>query len=345
MQKKISIVVPIYKVPEKYLRQCIESCIHQTLEDIEIILVDDGSPDNCGNICDEYAYKDKRIKVIHKENGGLAAARNSGFDVVTGETMMFLDGDDYLELNCCELTYKTYKEQKVELVMFDQYENYENSQVINHSFNDNLGPRYFDSDECLKLQERVLDFNGKIAMAFQKLIDVEFLRRNNIKHVNYLKQGAEGFVFNIQLYEHLQKAYYLDTPLLHYVYNKQSISHFLSVQNSILIVRCMEWIEDYVKKSKNPINLELGVLDRVLYLICAVAITGYFNPYNPLSFKEKVNGFKTFINESIVKRAIKEAPKTGLNLQRRVVLSLIIGHHYRALWFLGWLRRKQLENK
>ena len=70
IQPLISIIVPIYKVPEEYLRQCIQSCINQTLQNIEILLVDDGSPDNCGAICDEYAAKDERIKVIHKKNGG-----------------------------------------------------------------------------------------------------------------------------------------------------------------------------------------------------------------------------------------------------------------------------------
>ena len=82
---KVSIIVPVYKV-EKYLRKCIDSIINQTLKDIEIILVDDGSPDNCGKICDEYAAKDTRIKVIHKENGGLSSARNAGMEVAEGVT-------------------------------------------------------------------------------------------------------------------------------------------------------------------------------------------------------------------------------------------------------------------
>ena len=104
-QPLVSIVVPIYKVPEKYLRQCIESCINQTLHDLEIILVDDGSPDKCGEICDEYAKMDARIKVIHKKNGGLAAARNTGQDAATGITLKFLDGDDYMEPECCKIMY------------------------------------------------------------------------------------------------------------------------------------------------------------------------------------------------------------------------------------------------
>lgn len=341
----VSIIIPIYKVPQKYLRQCIESCINQTLKEIEIILVDDGSPDECGIICDEYAAKDSRIKVIHKENGGLAAARNTGQDLANGRTIMFLDGDDYLESNCCELTYKKLKEHDVELVMFDQYVNYPNSQLKQHSFYDGYGERLFVGEECRKLQARVLDFNGKIAMAFMKLMKADYLRKNNIRHINELKQGAEGFVFNIQLYEHLERAYYLNKPLLHYIYNSQSISHTASVKNNIMIIRCMEWIDGYVKHSKNPQNLHSAVLHRMLYVICTTAITGYFNPYNTQSHKEKVSGFKRFMAKPLVNEAIKYAKRKGLNLQRKIILGLISLRMYRVLALLGCLRRKQLENK
>lgn len=78
-------MVPIYKVPEKYLRACIESLMNQTLKDIEMVLVDDGAPDDCGKICDEYALQDERIKVIHQPNEGLAVSRNNAFDNATGE--------------------------------------------------------------------------------------------------------------------------------------------------------------------------------------------------------------------------------------------------------------------
>ncbi len=91
----ISIIVPIYKV-EPYLRQCIDSIVNQTYTNLEIILVDDGSPDKCPQICDEYAAKDKRIAVIHKKNGGLSDARNAGLDICNGEYIYFLDSDDYI---------------------------------------------------------------------------------------------------------------------------------------------------------------------------------------------------------------------------------------------------------
>lgn len=95
MEPLISIIVPVYKV-EQYLRECIDSIINQTYKNLEIILVDDGSPDNCGIICDEYSAKDPRIKVIHKENGGLSDARNCALNIASGEYFSFVDSDDWI---------------------------------------------------------------------------------------------------------------------------------------------------------------------------------------------------------------------------------------------------------
>ena len=97
----ISIIIPVYKV-EKYLRQCLDSVVNQTYRKLEIILVDDGSPDSCGMICDEYAQKDTRFKVLHKENGGLSDARNAGLDIFQGDYLMFIDSDDWVDPDFCE---------------------------------------------------------------------------------------------------------------------------------------------------------------------------------------------------------------------------------------------------
>ena len=96
MSPKISVIVPVYKV-EQYLPRCVDSILSQSFSDFELILVDDGSPDNCGKICDEYAVKDSRVKVIHKENGGVSTARNVGIKKATGEWITFIDADDYIE--------------------------------------------------------------------------------------------------------------------------------------------------------------------------------------------------------------------------------------------------------
>jgi len=98
----VSVIVPVYKV-EEYLRECVDSIISQTYRNLEIILVDDGSPDNCPAICDEYAEKDKRIIVIHQQNGGLSAARNAGLDIASGEFICFVDSDDVLHPQYCEI--------------------------------------------------------------------------------------------------------------------------------------------------------------------------------------------------------------------------------------------------
>ena len=105
---KISIIVPVYNV-EKYLRKCIDSILNQTFRDFELILVDDGSTDSSGKICDEYSLKDSRIKVIHKENGGQSSARNMGLDVAQGEYIGFVDSDDWIEKDMYEILYRNCK--------------------------------------------------------------------------------------------------------------------------------------------------------------------------------------------------------------------------------------------
>ena len=106
MNDLISIVVPVYNV-ENYLDKCIETIVKQTYKNIEIILVDDGSKDNSGSKCDEWKNKDKRIKVIHKVNGGLSSARNAGIEVAAGKYINFIDSDDYIDLRMIEILYNT----------------------------------------------------------------------------------------------------------------------------------------------------------------------------------------------------------------------------------------------
>ena len=110
----ISVIVPIYNV-EKYLRQCLNSLLTQTYNNIEVIMVDDGSPDNCGAICDEYARKYGNFIVVHKENAGLGMARNTGLEYVTGKYVMFLDSDDYIDSELIQILYEAMKINKVDI--------------------------------------------------------------------------------------------------------------------------------------------------------------------------------------------------------------------------------------
>lgn len=121
MQPLISVIVPVYKV-ELFFRQCVDSILAQTYSNLEIILVDDGSPDNCGAICDKYACQDSRIRVIHKENGGLSDARNVGIDAAKGEYIAFVDSDDWIAPEMYESMYQTAEKYKADLVVCEYYD-------------------------------------------------------------------------------------------------------------------------------------------------------------------------------------------------------------------------------
>lgn len=120
---EISIIVPVYKV-ERYLRKCVDSILKQTFTDFELILVDDGSPDNSGAICDEYAHKDPRVRVIHKQNGGLSDARNAGIEVAKSPYIGFVDSDDFIEADMFELLYRNLKAEKADLSICGIYDLY-----------------------------------------------------------------------------------------------------------------------------------------------------------------------------------------------------------------------------
>ena len=139
---RVSIIIPVYKV-EKYLKDCIESVINQTYRNIEIILVDDGSPDNCPKICDNYQNKDKRIKVIHKENGGLSMARNTGLDYATGDYVWYIDSDDKIILTAVQELVDVINEYNADLICFNYKEIIEdtNDEFINKFFSNSCSKR------------------------------------------------------------------------------------------------------------------------------------------------------------------------------------------------------------
>ncbi len=118
MNPKISVIIPVYKV-ESYLRQCLDSVVNQTYHNLQILLVDDGSPDNSGAICDEYASRDDRIVVIHKNNGGVSSARNAGINAATGEWIYFVDADDQIEPETLEICIQKAIKANVDLVLFE----------------------------------------------------------------------------------------------------------------------------------------------------------------------------------------------------------------------------------
>ncbi len=336
---KISIVVPIYKVPEDYLHKCINSCINQTYKNIEIILVDDESPDNCGKICDEYAEKDSRIKVIHQKNKGLSGARNSGVKKSTGDYFMFLDGDDFIENNTCEILIDEFKNiEDIDIICFSYIRDGKNISV-NCELN-GIEEKLYKGKECKYLQEKVLDFNAHFSTAYCKLIKREYIFENNIFHNEVLKQGAEGIEFNIRLFEKAESVLIVKKYLYHYIYNEESISNKHDEKNHYFVLSCFEVIKDFVEKSDNREKLLTALYNRMLYVIVTTAISGYFSKGNEDAYSIKKKKFREYLEYPLVRETLENASKNKLDVKRKIVLIFIQVRMFCLIMIISRLNKK-----
>ena len=223
---KISIIVPVYNV-EKYLKECIESLINQTYKDLEILLIDDGSKDNSGKICDEYANKDKRIKVIHQENSGVSKTRNYGIELATGDYVMFVDSDDWLEENTCELLIKEIKTQNKDMIIFNFCKEFENKCIRNANYQ-NIS----DDFDIKKIQAKILaptmNVPGIAGKGYSLAVN-KIILKDVIKNNRFLFEGKksvyEDGLFYYLLLENKIKIGFLNEYLYHYRIIPSSLSH------------------------------------------------------------------------------------------------------------------------
>lgn len=205
MPPKISIIVPVYKA-ENYLHRCVDSLLAQTFSDFEVLLIDDGSPDRSGEICDEYAKKDNRIRVFHKENGGVSSARQCGIDNAEGEYTIHADPDDWVEATMLEELYAKAKEEDADMVICDFYVNYGNKQIYKKQ-----KPSSLDHETVLK--EMFQQLHGS---CWNKLIRRSCYKDNNISFDLELS-FCEDLYFHIQLLSNPIKITYLNRSFYHYV--------------------------------------------------------------------------------------------------------------------------------
>lgn len=206
----ISIIVPVYKA-EEYLDRCVESLVNQTYTNLEIILVDDGSPDNSGKLCDEWALKDKRIKVIHKENGGVSSARNVGLKAATGEYISFVDSDDYMNesyMECISLF-----DENIDLITFDYEDDLGNKKSIN------IKKSIVLKNELL---EKIFPWNGSI---WNRIYRKSIISKYNLKFDENIKYG-EDLIFLINYINKIEnKIMYISKNFYHYSYNPNSATN------------------------------------------------------------------------------------------------------------------------
>ena len=204
---KVSIIVPIYNV-EQYLPRCIDSIKNQTLEDIEIILVDDGSTDNSGKIVDEYAKTDNRIIAIHKENGGQASARNMGLEIARGDYIGFIDSDDWITDDMYELLYQSIKENKSDMSVCGRCTYSEEGQKITDIV---LKEETLNLEE-MSLQDYVVSklFYSHTVVVWNKLYLRSIIEKHNIRFKSVNEVGSEDALFNYQVLCHIKKICAID---------------------------------------------------------------------------------------------------------------------------------------
>lgn len=213
MSDLISVIVPIYNV-ESYLDECLESIVNQTYSNLEIILVDDGSTDSCPQMCDEWAKKDTRIKVIHKVNGGLSSARNAGLDVCTGDYINFIDSDDYIEKEAYEILLKDMKENNVDMVMFSFFRILGKQRYVRQR---KKTGRKYSSDEMLECFFYHRD--GFCGSACDKLYKATLLK--DIRFPEGLNH--EDYLMLVELYYKTPYVYCNYVPLYNYRLRENSI--------------------------------------------------------------------------------------------------------------------------
>ncbi len=228
---KVSVIVPIYNV-EKYLEKCINSLLSQTLEDIQIILVNDGSKDNSGNISKEYEKNNKdRVIYVEKENGGLSDARNYGLKYATGDFIAFLDSDDYIEKNAYEEMYNKAIEENADYVECDFIWEFPNKIRM-------------DKQYPYKNKKEMLSFVRVVA--WNKLIKRQLITDNNLEFPKGLRY--EDVEFTYKLIPFINKFAYVDKPFIHYVQRKGSIAN---VQNerTAEIFTVLDNVTEFYKKN------------------------------------------------------------------------------------------------
>ena len=249
---KISVIVAVYKA-EAYLHRCVDSLLAQTFQDFEILLIDDGSPDNSGKICDDYAKQDARIRVFHKENGGVASARQCGIDHAKGEYTTHVDPDDWVELTMLEEMYAKAKEDNADIVFSDFLFENKNGNSIYHK----QQPASLTT-ECV-LFDLVCHRLG-ISLC-SRLIRLSCYKDNYIRFPLDLKYGEDNCVL-IKLLCKMQRVSYLPYAYYHY---DLSINTNSLTKNKEDIVLTHEYILDYYKddlykKSPNIYYAHLSVM-------------------------------------------------------------------------------------
>lgn len=297
---KVTIIVPVYNT-ENYLSQCLDSLLNQTYKNIEVVLVDDGSSDNSPQLCDKYGQLDCRIKVIHKENEGVSSARNTALDHASGDYIVFVDSDDWIDLNTIEAVVNEIKLTSPDLILWSYYREYPSGPKRTLLFGDKRNT--WDKSNIEELYLQMIGLTGK---QLEKPYMVDTLvaagfraySRSLIGNMRFIDTsiiGTEDPLFNIQVCSALSSAVYL--PKAYYHYRKDNTQSLTTAYNDKLADRWQnfyEYIYKHLNSNKYSSVYYLALDNRIA--LGLIGLTLNLERDKRYSFKDKNKELKTILN-------------------------------------------------
>ena len=339
---KVSIVAPMYNVAP-YLRECLDSVRKQTLADFEAILVDDGSPDESGAIADEYAAKDTRFKVIHKQNGGVSAARNDGLAASTGEYVFLLDSDDFLAVDALERLYAKADEGRFDVVLGD-YVAFSDSSQIRYK----VANKPFDSTDRRMLDAvQLAVFNmgpasiayGEIRMqrgvgaAWHYLIKRSVIAENGITFDSSLKGLFDDGCFTLHMLEAAKSVAYIQTPTYYYRHVPGSITRRFGGTPFGKYEAVYAAIDSFINEYDKGDEFRRALCLRKFIYLNKSMETYFFNPQNPASEDERYREFVNLVKSPVYDEVFSRINPSALGCKKSSLLlrALALGA-YRLYW-------------
>lgn len=343
MKDLVSVIVPVYNV-EKYIHRCITSIINQSYSELEIILVDDGSSDSSGLICDEYALKDKRIKVIHKKNGGLGYARNSGLDCATGKYVTFIDSDDYVEQDMIEKLYKDLIGVEADTCIGGFQRVYHNGTFV---YENPLSGRVFEKEEILikvlsKMFGQLVNSSSLEMSVWKVLFSNELIQKYNIRFPSEREFISEDIIFDTEYYAKANRVVMSSDVGYYYCDNEDSLTTKYNPNRFDLQVKLYLELKERVKRLK---IYEVSI-DRLNATLIAVArysikLEQKFSFRNGL-IQSKRN-IKEICQNSVLKNALISFKSKNVNFQSRVVNWLIKNNCINFLFGIMFIKNNLLK--
>ena len=331
MEDLISVIVPVYNV-EDYIEKCLDSIINQTYNNLQIIIVDDGSPDDSGKICDDYAKKDSRITVLHKENGGVSFARNIGLQNATGNWVTFVDSDDWIKNDYIEQLLKIAKQDNADVVLCG-YNRVNNT--ARQEINATGGKDTFSLSEYL-----IKTLNPQTGFGFchMKLIKKDCIQ--NLRFDENLVVGEDA-LFNMQLSKNIKKAVFYKKALYNYRNNSNSVVKRYDDNYAKKYLESMKKCKEYITSNYTDSKIKQNYYNYVAYHVMLVAVNYCFHPEN--KNKHKIKLLKEICSYDIFKEGILNSNFENISLTRKVTLFTL----KHKLYFLTGLicKIRQRQNK